>query len=415
MKKISLAWQIFIGLILGIIVGAVFYGNPHVDQILTPFGAIFLRLIKMIVVPIVISCLVVGVAGAGDMKSLGKLGGKTLIYFEIITTIAIVVGLLVANMVHPGTGVDRSQLVKSDMTAYVTTEKTTESHSKIDTFVNIVPTNVVQAFANGDMLSIIFFSVMFGLGVAAIGEKGEPILKFFRGTADAMFYVTNQIMKVAPIGVFALIGVTVSKFGLSSLIPLGKLVVTVYGAMIFFVIVVLGIVAKIAGYNIFKLLGYLKDELILGYSTASSETVLPRIMEKMERIGCPKGITSFVIPTGYSFNLDGSTLYQAIAALFIAQMYGIHLSIGHQITLVLILMVTSKGIAGVPGVSIVVLLSTLGSVGIPVEGLAFILGVDRLLDMARTAVNVVGNSLAAIVISKWEGHKLKDRPEKLAA
>jgi proton glutamate symport protein len=301
------------------------------------------------------------------------------------------------------------------MTTYITTEKTTESHSKIDTFVNIVPTNVVQAFANGDMLAIIFFSVMFGLGVAAIGEKGEPILKFFRGTADAMFYVTNQIMKVAPIGVFALIGVTVSKFGLSSLIPLGKLVITVYGAMIFFVIVVLGIVAKIAGYNIFKLLGYLKDELILGYSTASSETVLPRIMEKMERIGCPKGITSFVIPTGYSFNLDGSTLYQAIAALFIAQMYGIHLSIGHQITLVLILMVTSKGIAGVPGVSIVVLLSTLGSVGIPVEGLAFILGVDRLLDMARTAVNVVGNSLAAIVISKWEGHKLKDRPEKIAA
>jgi proton glutamate symport protein len=414
-KKISLAWQIFIGLILGIIVGAVFYGNPHVEQILTPFGAVFLRLIKMIVVPIVISCLVVGVAGAGDMKSLGKLGGKTLIYFEIITTVAIVVGLLVANIVHPGTGVDRSQLVKSDMTSYITTEKTTESHSKIDTFVNIVPTNVVQAFANGDMLAIIFFSVMFGLGVAAIGEKGEPILKFFRGTADAMFYVTNQIMKVAPIGVFALIGVTVSKFGLSSLIPLGKLVITVYGAMIFFIIVVLGIVAKIAGYNIFKLLGYLKDELILGYSTASSETVLPRIMEKMERIGCPKGITSFVIPTGYSFNLDGSTLYQAIAALFIAQMYGIHLSIGHQITLVLILMVTSKGIAGVPGVSIVVLLSTLGSVGIPVEGLAFILGVDRLLDMARTAVNVVGNSLAAIVISKWEGHKLKDRPEKLAA
>jgi proton glutamate symport protein len=415
MKKISLAWQIFIGLILGIIVGAIFYGNPHVEQILSPFGAIFLRLIKMIVVPIVISCLVVGVAGAGDMKSLGKLGGKTLLYFEVITTLAIVVGLLVANIVHPGTGVDRSQLVKSDMTTYITTEKTTESHSKIDTFVNIVPTNVVQAFANGDMLAIIFFSVMFGLGVAAIGEKGEPILKFFRGTADAMFYVTNQIMKVAPIGVFALIGVTVSKFGLSSLIPLGKLVITVYGAMIFFVIVVLGIVAKIAGYNIFKLLGYLKDELILGYSTASSETVLPRIMEKMERIGCPKGITSFVIPTGYSFNLDGSTLYQAIAALFIAQMYGIHLSIGHQITLVLILMVTSKGIAGVPGVSIVVLLSTLGSVGIPVEGLAFILGVDRLLDMARTAVNVVGNSLAAIVISKWEGHKLKDRPEKIAA
>ncbi|MCQ6281903.1 cation:dicarboxylate symporter family transporter [Bacillus sp. EB600] len=415
MKKVSLAWQIFIGLVLGIIIGAVFYGNPHLEQVLQPIGNIFLRLIKMIVVPIVISCLVVGVAGAGDMKSLGKLGGKTLIYFEVITTIAIVVGLLTANIFHPGTGVDRSQLIKSDISSYITTEKTTASHSKIDTFVNIVPTNVVQAFANGDMLAIIFFSVMFGLGVSAIGEKGAPILAFFRGTADAMFYVTNQIMKIAPLGVFALIGVTVSKFGLASLIPLGKLVLVVYGAMIFFIIVVMGIVAKIAGYNIFKLLSYLKDELILGYSTASSETVLPRIMEKMERIGCPKAITSFVIPTGYSFNLDGSTLYQAIAALFIAQMYGIHLSIGHQITLVLILMITSKGIAGVPGVSIVVLLSTLGSVGIPVEGLAFILGVDRILDMARTCVNVVGNSLAAIVISKWEGHKLKDHAEQQAA
>ncbi|WP_144555143.1 cation:dicarboxylate symporter family transporter [Bacillus sp. X1(2014)] len=415
MKKISLAWQIFIGLILGIIVGAIFYGNPHIEQFLQPIGNIFLRLIKMIVVPIVISCLVVGVAGTGDMKSLGKLGGKTLLYFEIITTIAIVVGLLIANVFHPGTGVDRSQLVKSDISSYVTTEKATESHSHIDTIVNIVPTNVVQAFANGDMLAIIFFSVMFGLGVAAIGEKGKPIIAFFRGTADAMFYVTNQIMKIAPFGVFALIGVTVSKFGLESLIPLGKLVMTVYGAMIFFIIVVLGIVAKIAGYNIFKLLAYLKDELILGYSTASSETVLPKIMEKMERIGCPKGITSFVIPTGYSFNLDGSTLYQAIAAMFIAQMYGIHMSIGQQITLVLILMITSKGIAGVPGVSIVVLLSTLGSVGIPVEGLAFILGVDRLLDMARTCVNIVGNSLAAIVITKWEGHKVKEHIEEQAA
>ena len=415
MKKISLAWQIFIGLILGIIVGAIFYGNPHIEEFLQPIGNIFLRLIKMIVVPIVISCLVVGVAGTGDMKSLGKLGGKTLLYFEIITTIAIVVGLLIANVFHPGTGVDRSQLVKSDISSYVTTEKATESHSHIDTIVNIVPTNVVQAFANGDMLAIIFFSVMFGLGVAAIGEKGKPIIAFFRGTADAMFYVTNQIMKIAPFGVFALIGVTVSKFGLESLIPLGKLVMTVYGAMIFFIIVVLGIVAKIAGYNIFKLLAYLKDELILGYSTASSETVLPKIIEKMERIGCPKGITSFVIPTGYSFNLDGSTLYQAIAALFIAQMYGIHMSIGQQITLVLILMITSKGIAGVPGVSIVVLLSTLGSVGIPVEGLAFILGVDRLLDMARTCVNIVGNSLAAIVITKWEGHKVKEHIEEQAA
>lgn len=256
---------------------------------------------------------------------------------------------------------------------------------------------------NGDMLAIIFFSVIFGLGVAAIGEKGEPVLKFFQGTAEAMFYVTNQIMKFAPFGVFALIGVTVSKFGLTSLIPLSKLVVLVYATMIFFVIVVLGLVAKIAGVNIFNIFRILKDELILAYSTSSSETVLPKLMEKMEKFGCPKAIASFVIPTGYSFNLDGSTLYQALAALFIAQMYGIDMPISSQITLLLVLMVTSKGIAGVPGVSFVVLLATLGSVGIPVEGLAFIAGIDRILDMARTAVNVVGNSLAAIIMSKWEG------------
>lgn len=415
MKKISLAWQIFIGLALGIVVGAIFYKNPHIAAILQPIGNVFIHLIKMIVIPIVVSSLIVGVAGVGDMKSLGKLGGKTLLYFEIITTIAIVVGLLAANIFHPGTGVDRSHLTKTDINAYVATTKTTQTHSMVDTFVNIVPTNIIQSLGNGDMLAVIFFSVLFGLGVAAIGEKGKPVLQFFRGTADAMFYMTNQIMKVAPIGVFALIGVTVSQFGLSSLIPLGKLVIVVYGSMIVFILVIFGLVAKMAGYNIFKLVKYLKDELLLGYSTASSETVLPRIMEKMERIGCPKAITSFVIPTGYSFNLDGSTLYQAIAALFIAQMYGIHLSIGHQITLVLVLMLTSKGIAGVPGVSFVVLLATLGSVGIPVEGLAFIAGIDRILDMARTAVNIVGNSLAAIIITKWEGHKLNDNADEKVA
>jgi len=405
MKRIGLAWQILIGLVLGIVIGGMFYGNPHVAEYLKPIGDTFIRLIKMIVIPIVISSLIVGVAGTGDMKSLGRLGGKTLLYFEIITTIAIVVGLLAANIFHPGTGVDRSQLAKTDIHSYVETTETTASHSLVDTFVNIVPTNIIQSLAEGNMLAIIFFSVMFGLGVAAIGEKGKPVVQFFKGTADAMFYVTNQIMRLAPIGVFALIGVTVSKFGLSSLIPLGKLVLVVYGSMIFFVVVVLGITAKLVGFNIFKLLQYLKDELILGFSTASSESVLPKIMEKMEKLGCPKAITSFVIPTGYSFNLDGSTLYQAIAAMFIAQMYGIHMSIGQQITLMLVLMVTSKGIAGVPGVSFVVLLATLGSVGIPLEGLAFIAGIDRILDMARTVVNVVGNSLAAIVITRWESKK----------
>ncbi|MBP1934113.1 glutamate/aspartate:proton symporter GltP [Ammoniphilus resinae] len=403
MKKFGLAMQILIGLILGIIVGALFYGNPAVSTYLQPIGDIFIRLIKMIVVPIVVSTLIIGVAGVGDVKQLGKLGGKTILYFEIVTTIAIVVGLLFANVVQPGAGIDMSSLSKGDITKYVETTNEVQNHSFADTFVNIVPTNIIDSMASGNMLAIIFFSVMFGLGIAAVGDRGKPVLAFFQGVADAMFWVTNQIMKFAPFGVFALIGVTVSKFGVDSLIPLGKLMITVYVAMLFFIFVVLGTIAKIAGTSVWSIIKILKDELLLAYSTSSSETVLPKIMEKMEKFGCPKAITSFVIPTGYSFNLDGSTLYQALAAIFIAQMYGIDMPISTQITLVLVLMVTSKGIAGVPGVSFVVLLATLGSVGIPLEGLAFIAGVDRLLDMARTVVNVIGNSLAAVVMSKWEG------------
>ncbi|WP_332651556.1 cation:dicarboxylate symporter family transporter [Lysinibacillus sp. 54212] len=400
--KISLASQILIGLVLGIVVGAVFYGNDTVVTYLQPIGDIFLHLIKMIVVPIIISTLIVGVAGTGDMKQLGRLGGKTLIYFEVITTVAIIVGLLAANIFQPGAGIDMNELSKGDISSYVSTTEEVEDHGPLQILVDIVPTNVIQSMAEGDMLAIIFFSVLFGLGVAAIGERGKPVLAFFQGVADAMFWVTNLVMKFAPFGVFALIGVTVSKFGLSSLIPLGKLAILVYATMIFFVVVVLGITAKFVGINIFKLIKMIKDELLLAYTTSSSETVLPRIMLKTEKMGCPKDIVSFVIPTGYSFNLDGSTLYQAIAAIFIAQMYGINLSITEQITLMLVLMITSKGIAGVPGVSFVVLLATLGTVGIPLEGLAFIAGIDRILDMARTAVNVVGNTLAALVMTKWE-------------
>ncbi|WP_017435593.1 glutamate/aspartate:proton symporter GltP [Saccharococcus caldoxylosilyticus] len=412
MKKIGLAWQIFIGLVLGIVVGAIFYGNPKVATYLQPIGDIFLRLIKMIVIPIVISSLVVGVANVGDLKKLGKLGGKTIIYFEIITTIAIVVGLLAANIFQPGAGVNMKSLEKTDIQSYIDTTNEVQHHSMVETFVNIVPKNIFESLSTGNMLPIIFFSVMFGLGVAAIGEKGRPVLQFFQGTAEAMFYVTNQIMKFAPFGVFALIGVTVSKFGVESLIPLSKLVILVYATMIFFIVAVLGGVAKLVGINIFNIIKILKDELILAYSTASSETVLPKIMEKMEKFGCPKAITSFVIPTGYSFNLDGSTLYQALAAIFIAQLYGIDMPISQQISLVLVLMVTSKGIAGVPGVSFVVLLATLGTVGIPVEGLAFIAGIDRILDMARTVVNVIGNSLAAVVMSKWEGQYNEEKAKQ---
>ncbi|SIR49626.1 proton glutamate symport protein [Peribacillus simplex] len=401
--KLSLASQIFIGLILGIIVGAIFYGNEAAQNFLQPFGDIFLRMIKMIVVPIIVSSLIVAVAGVGDLKAVGKLGAKSLSYFVVVTMIAIAVGLISANIIQPGAGVNMNNLEQTDISTYVDTAETKQHESFVATIVNIVPSNPVKAMVEGDMLAIIFFSVLFGLSIAAIGEKGKPVFRFFQGTAEGMFYLTNMVMKFAPIGVFALIGVTISKFGLESLIPLGKLVLSVYGSMIFFVIVILGLIAKFVGFNIFTLIKLLKEELILAFSTASSESVLPKIMEKMEKAGCPKHIATFVIPTGYSFNLDGSTLYQALAAIFIAQMYGIDLSVYEQITLMLVLMITSKGIAGVPGVSFVVLLATLGTVGIPIEGLAFIAGIDRILDMGRTVVNVIGNSLAAIVISKWEG------------
>lgn len=409
MKKISLAWQIMIGLVLGIIVGAIFYGNPMLNAYLKPIGDMFIRLIKMIVVPIVIASLVAGIAGSGDIKKVGRLGGKTILYFEIITTIALVLGLIVANVFQPGTGVDMSQLAKGDIQNYVATAQTAGTHSFATTLVNIIPANIIDSMSKGDMLAIIFFSVMFGLGVASVGEKGKPVIVFFQGVAEVMFWITNTIMKVAPIGVFALIGVTVSKFGVSSLIPLGKLIIAVYGSVFVFILVVLAPIAKMAGTSIFTIMKVIKEELILAFSSASSETVLPRIMEKMEKFGCPKAIASFVVPIGYTFNLDGSAIYQSLAALFIAQMYGIHMSLAAQITMLVTLMLTSKGMAGVAGASLVVVVTTLGAMGLPLEGLALIAGIDRILDMVRTSLNVLGNSLATVVMSKWEGQFDQDK------
>jgi len=371
--KVSLAWQILLALVLGILLGS--YLHYHSDSrdwlvvnLLSPAGDIFIHLIKMIVVPIVISTLVVGIAGVGDAKQLGRIGAKTIIYFEVITTVAIILGITLANVFQPGAGVDMSQLATVDISKYQSTTEAVQSisHGIMGTILSLVP----------------------------------------------MFKVTHMVMRYAPVGVFALIAVTVANFGFSSLWPLAKLVLLVHFAILFFALVVLGIVARLCGLSVWILIRILKDELILAYSTASSESVLPRIIEKMEAYGAPASITSFVVPTGYSFNLDGSTLYQSIAAIFIAQLYGIDLSLWQEIVLVLTLMVTSKGIAGVPGVSFVVLLATLGSVGIPLEGLAFIAGVDRILDMARTALNVVGNALAVLVIAKWE-HKF-DRKKALA-
>lgn len=420
--KISLAWQIVIGLTLGIAVGALlnhFSAEKAwwIANILQPAGDIFIRLIKMIVIPIVITSLIVGIAGVGDTKKLGRIGLKTILYFEVVTTLAIVVGLLLANFFQPGAGIDMSTLGTVDISRYQqTAQEVQHDHAFIATLLNLIPSNVFAAVARGEMLPIIFFSVLFGLGLSSLPtESREPLVKVFQNISETMFKVTHMIMTYAPIGVFAMIAVTVANFGFASLLPLAKLVLLVYFAIAFFAFMVLGLVARLFGFSIVRLMRLFKDELVMAYSTASSETVLPRIIEKTEAYGVPKAISSFVVPTGYSFNLDGSTLYQSIAAIFIAQLYGIDLSLGQQLTLVLTLMVTSKGVAGVPGLSFVVLLATLGSAGIPMEGLAFIAGVDRVMDMARTALNVIGNALAALVIARWEGLYDKQKGELYSA
>lgn len=415
-RKISLPMQVLIALVLGVVVGLLLFGQDNVANYIKPFGDIFLNLIKMIIIPIVFCALALSISNLGDSKKIGNYGWKAILYFEIITTIAIGLGLIFGNLFKPGSGLDPTKLPKGDISKYQSSasaaEQSTYGNHFIDTIVNIVPTNIFEALTKGELLPIIFFAVFFGLGLAAIGEKAEPVKGFLNGTLEAVFWMINKILKLAPIGVFAFICTTVMTFGASALIPLAKLVLVVVFAMVFFIIVVLGIVARICGISIFSIIKILKDELLLAFSTSSSEAVLPIMMNKMEKFGAPKDVTSFVIPIGYSFNLDGSALYQSIAALFVAQMYGIHLSISEQIVLMVTLMVASKGMAGVPGVSIVVLLTTLGAMGLPAQGLALIIGVDRLLDMVRTCVNVIGNALSAIVISKWEKVYDKDKGKK---
>ena len=406
-NKISLPTQVIIALVLGVIAGLLLYGQDDVANYIKPFGDVFLNLIKMIIIPIVFCSLALSISNLGDSKKVGSYGWKAILYFEIITTIAIGLGLIIGNLFKPGSGLDPDKLPKGDITKYQSSahsaeQATTYGNHLIDTLVHIVPTNLFESMAKGELLPIIFFAVFFGLGLAAIGEKAEPVKGFLNGTLEAVFWMINKILKLAPIGVFAFICTTVMTFGASALIPLFKLLVVVVFAMVFFVIVVLGIVARMVGISIFSIMKILKSELLLAFSTSSSEAVLPIMMKKMERFGSPKDVTSFVIPIGYSFNLDGSALYQSIAALFVAQMYDIHLSLTEQLVLMATLMIASKGMAGVPGVSIVVLLTTLTSMNITAQGLALIIGIDRLLDMVRTCVNVIGNALSTVVIAKWE-------------
>ncbi|CUS25531.1 sodium dicarboxylate symporter [Paucilactobacillus oligofermentans DSM 15707 = LMG 22743] len=415
MPRLSLGWQIIIGLIMGIIFGVIFYHNKVAIVAMQNLGTIFISLIQMIVLPIVVSCLTVGIANMGDIHKLGRVGGKTLIYFEVMTTIAIALGLVVGNITHPGTFINIHDLHGSDISKYIATAKTASHTGLWDTLMGIIPTNFFASLSAGDMMPIIFFSVFFGLGTAAIGERGKIIIDFLQAVSEVMFKVTNWVMKFAPIGVFGLIGMTIAEMGIGALAPLGLFVLITYVTMAFFIVVILGLVCRMFKIKYWSLMRVIKDEFLIAFSTASSEATLPRLVSKMENYGVSKGIVSFVIPTGYTFNLDGSAIYQSLAALFLAQAYGIHLTLTHQITLLLVLMITSKGMAGVPGASFVVLLATVSTIGVPMAGLTFIAGIDRFVDMARTAVNVVGNSVATIVIGKSEGEFDVEKNKKYLA
>ena len=402
--RLSMGWQIMIGLALGIICGLIFYQNKGAITVMQSLGTIFIRLIQMIVMPIVVSCLTVGIANIGDIKKLGRIGGKTLIYFEVLTTIALILGIVMANITHPGLFIDIHKLHATDISQYMSTAKSAEHNSGFwPLILSIIPTNIFKSMSDGDMMPVILFSVLFGLGIAAVGEKAKILINVLNAVSEVMFKVTNWVMKFAPIGVFGLIGMTIAEMGISALLPLGLFILIAYVTMLIFIIVVLGITAHIFHLRYWKTMRAILDEIVLAFTTASSEVTLPRLMKKTHEMGVSKGITAFVIPTGYTFNLDGSAIYQSLAAIFLAQAYGLHLSLSHQITLLVVLMITSKGMAGVPGASFVVLLASVSTIGVPMAGMTFIAGIDLFVDMGRTAVNVVGNSIATLVIGESEG------------
>lgn len=410
--RIPLVVQILIGLFAGIIVGVLLNQFPEsrswmIGNVLQPAGDIFIRLMKMIVVPIVFACMVVGIAGNGDGKALGRVGVKTLAYFFAVTTTAIIVGLVIGNVLQPGTGTDMASLQSVPVNVAA---GAASSHGFAQILVNIIPDNVFDAMAKGNLLPVLFFAVMFGLGIAKLPEqRRKPLVDSLRGVSEAMFKVTSMIMAYSPIGVFGMIAVTVANFGFSSLLPLVKLILVSYVAIVFFAVVVLGSIARMAGIPFVGLVRHIKDELVLAFSSASSAAVMPQLMSKLESFGAPRSLVSFVVPIGYSFNLDGASLFLGIGTLFVAQLYGIDLSLSAQALLVVTMVLTSKGAAGVPGFMFVILSATLASAGLPLEGIAFIAGVYRLMDMPTTALNVLGNALAPLVIARWEARRSSEQ------
>jgi proton glutamate symport protein len=391
----SATTRIVAGLLIGGLVGAIW---PHAGVAVKPLADIFLRLIRMIVVPLVFSTLVVGIANAGDLKAMGRIGLKAIVYFELATTIALFLGLGLVNLFKPGEGV----ALPATADAAATVMPGGQVHGW-DLLIRLFPTSLVDAMARGDVLQVVVFALFFGAGLSAIGARGRGLVAVLDATAQVMFRVTDYVMLLAPVGVFAAIAATVGANGLGVLATLGKLVALMYLALVIFAIAVLGGVASIIRVPFLKFMAAVREPLLIAFTTASSEAALPTAYEAMERYGVPQSIVGLVLPAGYSFNLDGSTLYLSLASVFVAQMAGIHLSWAQQLMMMLTLMLASKGVAGVPRGALVVLTATLTQFGLPLEGAVLLLGVDQLLDMGRTTVNVMGNCMATLVVAKWEG------------
>jgi aerobic C4-dicarboxylate transport protein len=401
----SLWVQVLIAILVAIAIG---YLSPGKAIAMKPLGDGFIRVITMIISLIIFCTVVSGIASMQDFKKVGRVGGKALLYFEVVSTVALFLGLLVGNLVHPGSGFNVSAATL-DAKAVADFAGEAKAQSVSDFLLHIIPTTVVDAFAKGDILQVVFVAILFGLALSALGDRSKPLVTLLDSLTQAVFGVVNMLMRFAPIGAFGSMAYTVGKYGIASLGPLAKLIVTFYLTSIVFVLVILGIVTWLMGFSILRFLAYIKEEVLLVLAISSSEPAIPTLMEKLERLGCSKGLVGLVVPTGYTFNTDGTSIYMTLAALFVAQATNTHLSLAEQLTIFAVATVTSKGASGVQGAAFIALVATLTVIpDIPVAGMALILGIDRFMSMFRALVNMIGNGVATLVVARWEGELTRE-------
>jgi aerobic C4-dicarboxylate transport protein len=384
------------------------YLSPAKAIAMKPLGDGFIRLITMIISLIIFCTVVSGIASMQDMKKVGRVGGKALLYFEAVSTVALFIGLVVGNVAHPGSGFNVST-ANLDAKAVAEYAGQAKAQSITDFLLHVIPTTVVDAFAKGDILQVVFVAIVFGLALSALGDRGKPLVTLLDSLTQTVFRIVNMLMRFAPIGAFGAMAFTVGKYGIASLGPLVKLIATFYLTSILFVLVILGIVAWLVGFSIFRFLAYIKDEILLVLAISSSEPAIPTLMEKLEKLGCSKALVGLVVPTGYTFNTDGTSIYMTLAALFVAQATNMHLSLGQQLTIFAVATLTSKGASGVQGAAFIALVATLTVIPtIPVAGMALILGIDRFMSMFRALVNMIGNGVATLVVARWEGELTRE-------